>query len=595
MPQSIAARLDAVRSEMAKANLDAFIIPRADEYLGEYVPQRNERMQWISNFTGSAGMIIILKESAAIFVDGRYTVQVKLQVDGELFQYMSLTDTPQIQWLTTSLDADARVGYDPRLHPLSWQKSADSQLNKAQMALVAVDENPIDLHWQDRPLASSAPAILFDEKRAGKTSQQKRQEIGALVAKSGADMALITSLDSFCWLLNIRGNDVPRLPVILGAALLTANGDMTLFTDIHKLPSGTSEHVGSGVSFRAESELKHALGELSGVKLLADPNSSNAWSQLAAEQAGAILIPGFDPVSLAKAQKNTTELAGMRASHIRDGVAVSRFLAWLDNEVEAEHFHDEGVLADKLESFRLEDELYKEPSFDTISAVGANAAMCHYNHNNGIPATMTKNSIYLVDSGAQYLDGTTDVTRTIAIGEVTSEHKKMVTLVLKGHIALDQAKFPRGTTGQQLDGFARQYLWQHGFDYDHGTGHGVGHFLNVHEGPQRIAKNSNDVALLPGMVVSNEPGYYRAEEFGIRLENLVAVRPCEALANAEREMFEFEALTLIPMDSRLIDKSLLTDIELNWFNDYHQLVYKTLSPLMQGRELTWLENATKAI
>ncbi|EDP99700.1 aminopeptidase P family protein [Shewanella benthica] len=595
MSQSIAARLDAVRSEMAKANLDAFIVPRADEYLGEYVPERNERMQWISHFTGSAGMIIILKESAAIFVDGRYTVQVKLQVDGELFQYMSLTDTPQIQWLAASLGSDARIGYDPRLHPLSWQKSAESQLNKAQMTLVAVDDNPIDLHWQDRPLASNAAAILFDEKRAGKSSQQKRQQIAAIVAESGADMALITSLDSFCWLLNIRGNDVPRLPVILGTALLTANGDMTLFTDVEKLPAGTSEHVGSGVSFKAESELKDALKELAGVKLLADQNSSNAWSQLIAEQAGAILIPGFDPVSLVKAQKNTTELAGMRACHIRDGVAVSRFLAWLDMEVESENFHDEGVLADKLESFRLEDELYKEPSFDTISAVGANAAMCHYNHNNGIPATMTNNSIYLVDSGAQYLDGTTDVTRTIAIGQVTSEHKKMVTLVLKGHIALDQAKFPRGTTGQQLDGFARQYLWQHGFDYDHGTGHGVGHFLNVHEGPQRIAKNSNDVALLPGMVVSNEPGYYRAGEFGIRLENLITVRPCAALANAEREMFEFDVLTLIPMDSRLIDKSLLTDAELNWFNDYHQLVYKTLAPLMQGCELNWLENATKAI
>lgn len=595
MSQSIAARLDAVRSEMAKANLDAFIIPRADEYLGEYVPERNERMQWISNFTGSAGMIIILKESAAIFVDGRYTVQVKLQVDGELFQYMSLADTPQIQWLTATLSADARVGYDPRLHPLSWQKSAENQLNKAQMALIAVDKNPIDLHWQDRPLASDAPAILFDEKRAGKSSLQKRQQIAAVVAESGADMALITSLDSFCWLLNIRGNDVPRLPVILGAALLTANGDMTLFTDIEKLPAGTSEHVGAGVSFKAESELKDALLRLAGVKLLADPNSTNAWSQLIAAQAGAILIPGFDPVSLAKAQKNTTELAGMRACHVRDGVAVSRFLAWLDKQVAAEHFHDEGVLADKLESFRLEDELYKEPSFDTISAVGANAAMCHYNHNNGIPATMTKNSLYLVDSGAQYFDGTTDVTRTIAIGQVTSEHKKMVTLVLKGHIALDQAKFPRGTTGQQLDGFARQYLWQHGFDYDHGTGHGVGHFLNVHEGPQRIAKNSNDVALLPGMVVSNEPGYYRANEFGIRLENLITVRPCAALANAEREMFEFDVLTLIPMDSRLIDKSLLTDIELNWFNDYHRQVFDTLSPLMQGEELAWLASVTQAI
>ncbi|WP_076407501.1 aminopeptidase P family protein [Shewanella sp. UCD-KL12] len=595
MPQSIASRLAAVRSEMAKENLDAFIIPRADEYLGEYVPERNERMQWVSNFTGSAGMIIVLKDSAVIFIDGRYTVQVKLQVDNTLFDYLSLTDTPQIPWLVETLSANARIGYDARLHPLSWQQAAVSQLSQAQMSLIPLDNNPIDLHWQQRPELTDTPAILFDEALAGRTSVEKRQQSGKTVAKMGADMALITSLDSFCWLLNIRGSDVPRLPVILGSALLSSSGEMTLFTDLSKLPTGIDSHVGPGVSFKDEVELKASLTQLNGVKLLADPNASNAWSQLTAQQAGAILIPGSDPIALAKAQKNTAELDGMRACHIRDGVAVSRFLAWLDSEVLAGNFYDEAVLADKLESFRLADSLYQEPSFDTISAVGANAAMCHYNHNNGTPAQMTNNSIYLVDSGAQYLDGTTDVTRTIAIGQVTNEHKKMVTLVLKGHIALDQAKFPRGTTGQQLDSFARQHLWQHGFDYDHGTGHGVGHFLSVHEGPQRIAKNSNNVPLLAGMVVSNEPGYYRADEFGIRLENLIAVRPCEALANAEREMFEFEALTFIPMDSRLIDKNLLTGAEVNWFNDYHKQVYQTLSPLMQGAELSWLENATKAI
>ncbi|WP_299796465.1 aminopeptidase P family protein [uncultured Shewanella sp.] len=595
MTQTTAARLEAIRLEMAKANLDAFIIPRADEYLGEYVPERNERMQWISNFTGSAGMVIVLKESAVIFVDGRYTVQVKQQVDGTLFEYLSLTDNPQIEWLSDKLKSDARVGYDSRLHPLSWQKSAESKLAKAQIQLVSVDENPIDLHWQNRPAASTSPVVLFDDKSAGKTSLQKRLEIGAAVAKAGADTALITSLDSFCWLLNIRGNDVPCLPIVLGTALLHANGDMELFTDLSKLPAGIDEHVGTGVTFSDEATLKTALNKLAGRKLLADPNSANAWSQLTAEQAGAQLIAGLDPVSLPKAQKNESELAGLRACHVRDGVAVSRFLAWLDREVSAGNFYDEGVLADKLETFRLEDELYREPSFDTISAVGGNAAMCHYNHNNGTPATMTNNSIYLVDSGAQYLDGTTDVTRTLAIGQVSDEQKKMVTLVLKGHIALDQARFPRGTTGQQLDAFARQYLWQHGFDYDHGTGHGVGHFLSVHEGPQRVAKNSNDVALLPGMVISNEPGYYRADEFGIRLENLVAVRPCEALAGAEREIFEFEALTMIPMDTRLIDKTLLSDAEINWFNDYHTQVFDTLSPFMQGEELDWLANATKAI
>ncbi|MDI5836640.1 aminopeptidase P family protein [Shewanella xiamenensis] len=591
----IANRLAAIRSELANANLDAFIIPRADEYLGEYVPEHNERLYWATDFTGSAGMAIVLKDKAAIFTDGRYTVQVRLQVDANLFSYESLTDTPQIEWLCDTLPAGARVGFDARLHTLAWFENAKATLAKAQIELVAVEQNPIDKHWQNRPAPSSAPITLFSNDSAGKTSLQKRTEIGALVKKAGADVALIAALDSFCWLLNIRGNDVPRLPVVLGCALLHANGDMQLFTDLSKLPEGIEEHVGAGVSFNSEAALADTLASLQGVKLLADPNSANAWAQNLARDAGAKLIAGIDPVSLPKAQKNAAELAGMRASHIRDGVAVSRFLAWLDAEVAANRLHDEATLADKLESFRLEDPQYREPSFDTISAAGANAAMCHYNHNNGTPAMMTMDSIYLVDSGAQYLDGTTDVTRTIAIGKVTDEQKKMVTLVLKGHIALDQARYPKGTTGQQLDAFARQYLWQHGFDYDHGTGHGVGHFLSVHEGPQRIGKNLNAIALMPGMVLSNEPGYYRTDSFGIRLENLVVVQHCEALKGAEREMYEFDALTLIPMDARLIDKSLLTQGEIDWFNAYHQKVFNTLSPLMSGTELEWLKQATQAI
>lgn len=591
----IANRLAAIRSELANANLDAFIIPRADEYLGEYVPEHNERLYWATDFTGSAGMAIVLKDKAAIFTDGRYTVQVRLQVDANLFSYESLTDTPQIEWLCDTLPADSRVGFDARLHTLAWFENAKATLAKAQIELVAVEQNPIDKHWQNRPAPSSAAITLFSNESAGKTSLQKRTEIGALVKKAGVDVALIAALDSFCWLLNIRGSDVPRLPVVLGCALLHANGDMQLFTDLSKLPEGIEEHVGAGVSFKSEAALADTLASLQGVKLLADPNSANAWAQNLARDTGAKLIAGIDPVSLPKAQKNAAELAGMRASHIRDGVAVSRFLAWLDAEVAANRLHDEATLADKLESFRLEDPKYREPSFDTISAAGANAAMCHYNHNNGTPAMMTMNSIYLVDSGAQYLDGTTDVTRTIAIGEVSDEQKKMVTLVLKGHIALDQARYPKGTTGQQLDAFARQYLWQHGFDYDHGTGHGVGHFLSVHEGPQRIGKNLNAIALLPGMVLSNEPGYYRADSFGIRLENLVVVRHCEALKDAEREMYEFDALTLIPMDARLIDKNLLTQGEIDWFNAYHQKVFNTLSPLMSGSELEWLTKATQAI
>ncbi|PMG71631.1 X-Pro aminopeptidase [Shewanella sp. 10N.286.51.B7] len=594
MSEKINQRLDAIRQELTKHNLDAFIIPRADEYLGEYVPERNERLLWATDFTGSAGMAIVLKDSAAIFIDGRYTVQVKQQVSAELFSYESLYDTPQVEWLIEQLGAGARVGIDSRLHTLAWYQQAEQKLVKENLSLVSVDENPIDVHWQDRPALSSELISLFSHEGAGRNSIEKRQQIGERVAKQGADMALISALDSFCWLLNIRGSDVPRLPVTLGCALLSTNGDMTLFADSNKLPAGFSEHVGSGVEFKDESLLADALSQLNGVKLLADPNTANAWSQLSAKNAGAVLIAGSDPVALPKAQKNAAELNGMRESHLRDGVAVSRFLAWLDREVAANIMHDEAELADKLESFRLTDPLYREPSFDTISATGGNGAMCHYNHLDGTPSQMTMNSIYLVDSGAQYIDGTTDVTRTIAIGDVTAEQQKMFTLVLKGHIALDQAKFPKGTSGQQLDGFARQYLWQHGCDYDHGTGHGVGHFLSVHEGPQRIGKNVNNVALVPGMVLSNEPGYYRADEFGIRIENLVAIVPSK-LANPEREMMEFDALTLIPMDKRLVDKSLLSEAEVNWFNQYHELVFAKISPMMQGDDLAWLTEVTQAI
>lgn len=592
---TIAQRLSAIRHELKAAQVDAFIIPRADEYLGEYVPERNERLYWTTNFTGSAGMAIVLADTAAIFTDGRYTVQVPQQVDGNLYQYLSLYDTPQIQWLIDTLSPGAKVAIDSRLHTLAWFDNAKAELEKAQMSLVELASNPVDNNWQNRPAPSKAMITLFSHQGAGKNSIEKRQQVGQLVKKQGADVALISALDSFCWLLNIRGNDVPRLPVVLGFALLSANGDMSVFVDLDKLPQGINEHVGPGVSFRAETELAQALSDLNGVKLLADPNSANAWSQRLAMQGGAKLIAGLDPVALPKAQKNSAELAGMRASHVRDGVAVSRFLAWLDAQVADGIMHNEATLADKLESFRLEDPLYREPSFDTISATGANAAMCHYNHMDGTPATMTMNSIYLVDSGAQYLDGTTDVTRTIAIGETTEEQRQMVTLVLKGHIALDTARFPKGTSGQQLDALARQYLWQHGFDYDHGTGHGVGHFLNVHEGPQRIGKNVNNVALLPGMVVSNEPGYYRANEFGIRIENLVAIIPCEALKGSEREMYQFDALTLIPMDVRLINKAMLTEMELRWLNDYHAQVYNTLAPLMPEADLAWLTRVTQAI
>ncbi|MGB0893362.1 MAG: aminopeptidase P family protein [Parashewanella sp.] len=588
-------RLDAVRATMRKHKLDAFIIPRADEYIGEYVPACNERLLWISGFTGSAGAVIVLKKSAAIFTDGRYTVQVRQQVDEKHFDFESLTDTPQIDWLVKKLTTGSKVGIDAKVHTLDWYQNAAKQLTKADIELVAVQQNPIDINWQSRPMAPTAPITLFSDKAAGQSSIEKRKIIAEKLVSESADVALITALDSICWLLNIRGTDIPCLPVVLSTALIDNHGQVKLFVDLNKLPDNIEKHVGKGVTFYAETELKHHLEQLSAKHLLADPKTANAWSQLTAQQAGAQLIACDDPIALIKAQKNNAELSGMRNCHVRDGVAVSKFLAWLDTEVKQHNLHDEAVLADKLESFRKQDPSYQQPSFDTISAVGGNAAMCHYNHNNGKPAVMPMDSLYLVDSGAQYPDGTTDITRTIAIGKVTAEHKQMFTLVLKGHIAIDKARFPKGTTGQQLDALARQFLWQHGYDYDHGTGHGLGHNLNVHEGPQRIGKNQNSVPLLEGMILSNEPGYYRADEFGIRIENVVAVAPCRNLFQQEREMLKFEVLTMAPIDLRLVDITLMTEAEIYWLNQYHKLVFATISPFLTDDDLKWLTQATEQL
>ena len=592
---AIAERLYAVRTEMRHQQIDAFIVPRADEYLGEYVPAHNERLLRATGFTGSAGAAIILKRTAAIFTDGRYTVQVRQQVDEAHFDFESLTDTPQVKWLIDNLKAGSRVGVDAKLHTYHWYQEAQQELAKANIELVAVEKNPVDVNWQSRPMRPTDAIQIFSDEKAGKTSQQKRTLIAEKLTEQHADVALITALDSICWLLNIRGNDVPRLPVVLSTLLIDNQGKVKLFVDLNKLPDNIEAHVGTGVTFYAETELQNHLSRLEGKKLLADPNTANAWTQLIADSAGAQLIAADDPIAMIKAQKNEAELAGMKACHIRDGVAVSKFLAWLDREVHAGNLYDEGQLAEKLESFRKQDPLYQQPSFDTISAVGGNAAMCHYNHLNGKPAVMPMNSIYLVDSGAQYLDGTTDITRTVAIGKVTAEQKQMFTLVLKGHISLDKARFPKGTSGQQLDTLARQFLWQYGFDFDHGTGHGVGHYLSVHEGPQRVASKGNSVPLLEGMVISNEPGYYRADDFGIRIENLIYVTPCSKLFQPEREMLKFEVLTLAPIDHHLLDKSLMTDAEIRWLNQYHQKVFDHLSSHLTGDDLTWLTRATEAI
>lgn len=584
-------RLASLRQQMQQRGHAALIIPRADEHLGEYLPAHNERLLWATGFTGSAGMAVILADRAAIFVDGRYTVQVRQQVDGELFEYHHLIDEPPLAWLCAHLPQGASVLVDPRLHSLVWYRDAEAVLGKAGLALRADVDNPVDACWRDRPPAAVAEALLLGERWTGEHSLDKRRRIGRQLAEQGVDAALVFAPDSVSWLLNLRGRDVPCQPVLQSWCLLWADGSVDLVVNPTRLPAGVAAHVGEGLRVHAEVQGEALLRGQQGRRILADPATANAWTQLTLVQAGATLVEGADPVLLPKACKNAVEIAGMRAAHVRDGAALVRFLCWLDGQVAAGERPDEAQLAERLLSFRSEVEHFQGPSFDTISAAGANAAMCHYHHvNSPQPASLPADGVYLVDSGGQYLDGTTDVTRTVAIGAAGDEVRRLFTLVLKGHIALDQARFPRGTTGTHLDVLARQFLWREGHDFDHGTGHGVGAFLSVHEGPQRISRAWSPAALQPGMVISNEPGYYRDGAFGIRCENLVVVVPVEGAL--EKPMYGFDVLTLAPFDRRLVDTTLLTGAERDWLNSYHARVCRTLAPGLPADARAWLEAAT---
>ncbi|AJQ92401.1 aminopeptidase P family protein [Gynuella sunshinyii] len=591
----IASKLTQVREQMEKLGLDALIVPRADEYLGEYIPAYNERLRWISDFTGSAGMVIVLKDRAAIFVDGRYTVQVRQQVNENLFDIFHLIKDPQPEWLSQQLKAGAKVGFDSRTVTPAWYEQCSETLADANIQLLDTEVNLIDLCWHDRPKPIVNKALLLDKAFTGMASTDKRDKIAQLIRDKQADAALIFAADSCNWLLNIRGRDIPSLPIILGIAVLHSNGNMVFHCNINKLPAGIEQHVGIGVTFKEESELSDTLNLLAGKQVIVDTDTANAWCMLKLRQVGARIIESADPVIEPKACKNRVEIQGFKQAHIRDAAAEVEFLCWLDKIVAEGQRPDEASLSNYLFNCRARQKFFVEVSFDTISAAGSNAAMCHYNHVDGTPAKLPDNGIYLVDSGGQYFDGTTDITRTVAIGEVTETMKRNFTLVLKGHIALDQARFPEGTTGSQLDVLARQYLWQQGLDFDHGTGHGVGHFMSVHEGPQRISPKGNNATLKEGMVISNEPGYYEDGNYGIRCENLMFVTRDEAISSDRKPFYRFEALTLVPFDLRLVKRSLLTDVEALWLNNYHQRVYDTISPLLTDEQRTWLKNACRSI
>jgi len=599
--QTHEARLDALRQELARRNLDGFVVPISDEHVSEYVGAYAQRMAWLTGFGGSAGTVAVLKDpkngpGAAIFVDGRYTIQVREQVDGRLYEYKSVPKDSIGAWLAENAGEGARVGYDPWLHTNGWAKSVGAMLAEAGAELVPLADNPVDAVWEDQPEPSPAVATVQDDTLAGRSSAEKRAQVGEWLKAGKLDAAVISALDSVAWLLNIRGADVDHTPVALSYVIAHADGTAELFIAPEKVTPELTRHLGNAVTVRPRSEFEAALGSLSGKRVSVDPNYGVAAIFQALEAAGATPIARQDPTILAKAIKNPVEQQGQRDSQARDGAAVTKFLRWVSVEA-PKGGETELSAAAQLLAFREQTGLLKDTSFDTISAAGPHAAIPHYRVDEESNLPIAPGSIFLCDSGGQFPDGTTDITRTVWVGpgEPSQEQKDRFTRVLKGHIAIDTQTFPQGTSGAQLDTLARQFLWMAGVDYAHGTGHGVGSFLAVHEGPQRIAKPrggqaGTDQELMAGMILSNEPGYYKAGEFGIRIENLVLVEPRE-IPGGEGEWLGFETLTLVPIDATLVDRDMLSEAELEWWNSYHARVLEVLAPQLEGEDLAWLEAA----
>lgn len=594
--QTHEARLAALRKELERQGLDGFVIPISDEHLSEYVGAYAQRLAWLTGFGGSAGTAAVLRDKAAIFVDGRYTLQVRDQVDGRLYEYKSVPQDKLADWLAQNAAEGAKIGFDPWLHTSGWVKATAKALEKVGAELIPVEANPVDAVWQDRPEPSSAPAFVQDDALAGRSSADKRAEVGEWLKAEKLDAAVISALDSVAWLLNVRGSDVDRTPVALSYVIAHADGTADWFIAPGKVPPEVAAHLGNAVRVRPRDTFTAALAALSGKRVAADPDRSVAAIFTALEAAGAEVVRATDPVVLPKAIKNEAERAGHRAAQARDGAAVARFLHWLSVEG-PKGTVDELSAAARLHEFRKDTGDLRDLSFDTISGAGPNGAIVHYRVSEETNRRLDPDSVYLVDSGGQYADGTTDITRTVWIGpgEPPAEVKDRFTRVLKGHIALAVQTFPQGTTGSQLDTLARQFLWQAGLDYAHGTGHGVGAFLAVHEGPQRIAKPRGGQAgteqeLMAGMILSNEPGYYKTGEYGIRIENLVLVEPRE-IDGGEGEWLGFETLTLAPIDRRLVDRTLLNEAEVAWWNAYHARVREVLAPRIEGAALAWLEQA----
>lgn len=590
-PRHGKARVAALRTELERRGLDGFIIPRADEHQNEYVPANAERLAWLTGFSGSAGLAIVLAHRAAIFVDGRYTLQVRDQVDDKAFEPIDSGATSPAEWLEKNLRPESVLGYDPWLTTPVTVERYEKAARKAGASLQAVDDNPVDALWTDRPAPPLAPVRLYPKKFAGVEAKKKLPDIAGKL--DGADALVVTNAHNVAWAFNIRGADVPHTPLPLAFAIIRADGHPQLYVDGRKLANDVRTALCAVADVEEPSKLLHDLAALGRerARVLFDASSAPAKLVDALRDAGGDADLGADPVTLMKARKNAAEIRGARAAHLRDGAAVSSFLAWFAEEAPNGRLTEiDAVMA--LETFRRQTKKLVEVSFPTISGAGPNGAIVHYRVTERTNAKIGK-GLFLLDSGAQYEDGTTDVTRTIAVGKPSAEMRDRFTRVLKGHIAIARAVFPKGATGSQIDAFARRSLWEAGLDYDHGTGHGVGAFLSVHEGPQNISKRPS-CALEPGMIVSNEPGYYKAGAYGIRIENLVLVEKRD-IKNAERETYGFETLTLAPIDAACIEPKLLTRDELRWLDAYHARVRRELSPHVSPATRRWLRQATKAL
>ncbi|HEV7157723.1 MAG TPA: aminopeptidase P family protein [Caulobacteraceae bacterium] len=576
-----------IRQAMASQGLDGFVVPHEDEHQNEYLPEANARLAWATGFTGSAGAAVIFKDKAAIFVDGRYTLQVRDQVDQGLYEIRDLVEGGPPAWLEAHAEPGWTIGYDARLHSPDALARLTAAAEKAGARMRAVDVNPLDAAWAgERPAQPTAPVVPQPLEFAGEDSGSKRARIGKALAENGAAAAVITAPASIAWLFNVRGGDVARSPLPLAQAIVNADGSARLFLDPAKVTPELPAWLGNAVRLERPEDLAPALDELAGRKVVIDPASSSAWYFEVLTGAGAEIISAADPCALPRARKNAVEIAGAKAAHVRDGAALSSFLHWLASEA---RLPDEVEAVTALEAFREATGALKDLSFDTIAGAGSNGAIVHYRPTRRLNRKSEAGSLMLIDSGAQYLDGTTDVTRTVAIGQPTPEMKQRFTLVLKGNLALAAVRFPAGTTGSALDALARMALWAHGLDYDHGTGHGVGAYLGVHEGPQRIAKQPNAVPLEAGMIVSNEPGYYKEGAYGIRIENLQVVTPAEDIPGGDRPMLGFETLTLAPIDRNLVEVGLLSAQERAQFDAYHARVLAEIGPKVEPAVRAWLE------